>query len=670
MFKSTLGLGLGSTKKSDLNQYLKTLEKKNKEVQRRFSVTETDVKIIKTDDGGGESVKADTEEDSDLLSIQKEFEDEFDSPYIKKKDDRRPSAVDEIPSEVPFISSLAAPRSSSGAGAGAALTSFMKYDRKWRGGKEGAKVSVKIESDTESEPVITDNSAPLKIAEELEGKIFPQRRRRKSSGSTSLAKQGLSPSPRSKSAKSEGRSRLKLSVGGLSGRNRNISNESQPTPIPTMSEMSEPFLSPRSPLMDILNVRDISEVIDEVIEDVDVDKGQAESDQEESVGRRLSDLIIDNIELQRVVVPEQRNVPERKQEKESNPFHFNSTKLKSFDKSDSEPKKAAKKPSESNKKRNEIMDSISNSVIDDPIEVEDNRQDESSDEETLKEEVQEKKPRRKWNLDPPEASQPPVFNFARPSLPQESSFESSCYYCRNVCARHQSLIMTEHQDQGRPVHVTDLGRSGPRETVKKQPPSQDVGVQVGKSTIHHYLFDPTEDAVFDDTFYQPRYSGLGLSEGRMDLATGSIIDLMKRQLEMAEHQMRSQKTLYRSFCKSLEKSQQRKTEQEGGEEKVLFGRSKRPEKLTFEEALRQVKEEMKQQKRELRSMSKSVSKKKSRGDKSAKSSKESGQHEPSIIQSELSIQSISENIENYENDFEDEESEIHTETFNSKATST
>ena len=65
----------------------------------------------------------------------------------------------------------------------------MKYDRKWRGGKEpGPKVSVKIESDTESEPVITDNSAPLKIAEELEGKIFPPRRRRKSSGSTSATK--------------------------------------------------------------------------------------------------------------------------------------------------------------------------------------------------------------------------------------------------------------------------------------------------------------------------------------------------------------------------------------------------------------------------------------------------------------------------------------------------
>ena len=53
---------------------------------------------------------------------------------------------------------------------GNALNSFMKYDKKWRGGKEGGpKVSVKVESDTESEPAITENSncSPLKIAEEL-----------------------------------------------------------------------------------------------------------------------------------------------------------------------------------------------------------------------------------------------------------------------------------------------------------------------------------------------------------------------------------------------------------------------------------------------------------------------------------------------------------------------
>ena len=90
MFKSTLGLGLGSAKKSDLNAYLKTLEKKNKEVQRRHShVDDEDVENV-----NAENVPS--EEDSDLLSIQKEFEDEFDSPFIKKKVERRQSAIDEV----------------------------------------------------------------------------------------------------------------------------------------------------------------------------------------------------------------------------------------------------------------------------------------------------------------------------------------------------------------------------------------------------------------------------------------------------------------------------------------------------------------------------------------------------------------------------------------------
>ena len=50
----------------------------------------------------------------------------------------------------------------------------MKYDKKWMG---GAKVASKVESDTESEHVITEDSphSPVKIAEELEEKTFPQR---------------------------------------------------------------------------------------------------------------------------------------------------------------------------------------------------------------------------------------------------------------------------------------------------------------------------------------------------------------------------------------------------------------------------------------------------------------------------------------------------------------
>ena len=127
------------------------------------------------------------------------------------------------------------------------------------------KVSVKIESDTESEPVITENSpgSPIKIAEELDKKTFLQhhRRRRKSSGSTSATKAAAagSPSPRSKSA-SGARSRLKLSVGSGRASVSPTGTAHAHTPILTAT-LSE--VSPRSPLFDIANVRDISEVLEE-----------------------------------------------------------------------------------------------------------------------------------------------------------------------------------------------------------------------------------------------------------------------------------------------------------------------------------------------------------------------------------------------------------------------
>ena len=92
MYKSTLGLGLGSAKKSDLNVYLKTLEKKNKEVQRKFSSPGVEGAAIEE----AEKSRVDTEDDSDLLSIKKEFEEEFDSPFIKKTVERRQSAIDEV----------------------------------------------------------------------------------------------------------------------------------------------------------------------------------------------------------------------------------------------------------------------------------------------------------------------------------------------------------------------------------------------------------------------------------------------------------------------------------------------------------------------------------------------------------------------------------------------
>ena len=60
---------------------------------------------------------------------------------------------------------------------------------------------------------------------------------------------------------------------------------------------------------------------------------------------------------------------------------------------------------------------------------------------------------------------------------------------------HRHLVAAGHaphegrggaQVQGRAVDKVEA-----RETVE-------VGVQAGKSTLHHYLFDPTQDAVFEE----------------------------------------------------------------------------------------------------------------------------------------------------------------------------
>ena len=193
----------------------------------------------------------------------------------------------------------------------------MKYDKKWRGG-----VSVKVETDTESEPVITEENSgasPVKIAEELEKKTFTQQRRRRQSSSGSAKMTGLTPSPRARSGKSE--SRLKVSVGH--GRRASVSPPGTghtPIPTATLSEMSEAFLSPRSPLFDIANVLDISEVLEE--EDLEPihNKSKSITDEEESSeddrSRRLSDLIIDSIDLQKNVEANQEAVKNIKLEQE------------------------------------------------------------------------------------------------------------------------------------------------------------------------------------------------------------------------------------------------------------------------------------------------------------------------------------------------------------------
>ena len=467
---------------------------------------------------------------------------------------------------------------------------------------------------------------------------------------------------------------------------RKVSHDSQPTPIPTVSEMSEAGLSPRSPLLEVLNVRDVSEVISEVMSELESENEDVDTDtkQDSGASHDLSDQIITKAEQQKSISnidesifqfqkqenksseSEQKKVTKIK-EKKANPFHFNTSKTRSFEQSNSEPKKVEVKNggSLSNKKRNEILESKSSSLMEN-VEAKEIRKEiptdiESSDSETLKEEVEEKKPRKKWQK---EAQ--PIIKFKQQPVQQDSSLEGSCYYCRNVCERHQSLIMPECRQD------TD------KKNKTKNAETSDIAVQVGKSTIHHYLFDPTQDAIFDSTF-QPSYQRTtGLST---EAAANSIIQLMKKQLELTEHHMRSQKELYRSYCKTLEKTQQAKSKRPENKEKVLFGRSERPKKLTFEEALKMVKDEMAQQEEDVHQISKSFistqsSKKESKKSKTSRSGLSSKESEPKFVNTvthkinkqtpkhkDSIVESIEEEINNteYEMDFENE-SEVRTET--------
>ena len=323
-------------------------------------------------------------------------------------------------------------------------------------------MSVKIESDTESEPVITENSpgSPIKIAEELDKKTFLQhhRRRRKSSGSTSATKAAAagSPSPRSKSA-SGARSRLKLSVGSGRASVSPTGTAHAHTPILTAT-LSE--VSPRSPLFDIANVRDISEVLEEdtISEDQPpaAEAAEEESPSSAPASRRLSELILSSVHIQKQQLgnsapgdgdSSHEDSVALPKPKPKNPFHFNSSKLKSSDKSDSEPKKPVTKARGSNKKRSEILETVSNSVQAELAEPPPNiAQSDSSDSETLREEVPgsavpgpgpgARRPRKKWQLGPA-VPRPAVL--ARPPpvcQTQLSSVESGgCYYCRQVRPR-------------------------------------------------------------------------------------------------------------------------------------------------------------------------------------------------------------------------------------------
>ena len=487
-----------------------------------------------------------------------------------------------------------------------------------------------------------------------------RRRRKSSTGSSLAAGPGLTPSPRA-----AGRPRLRVSLAGPSRRTSG-DGATTATPLPpTLSELSEAgrTLSPRSPLYEILNVREISEVLDEV----ESDKEEEQQD-EELASHRLSDLIITQAELNKNASNLEKTGANSKQGK--NPFHFSSSRL-SMEKSDSEPKKnQTKKTIASNKKRKEILESKSNSVsVVEEVQygseaqaatvVTDQNKDADGDEEdTLKEEVENevmRKPRRRWERG---GESEPVRQWTMMREPSQES--AGCYYCRTVCPRHQPLLLPPRTAEQEGVARGGEGVARGGEGVVgsgegAQPVCSEAGVQAGRPAVHHYLFDPTADALFDSG------CGVGLRPGGQGGPGDSVMSLLRRQLEFTEQQLRSQQQLYRSFCRALEQSTSKPASQG---DRILFGRTERPKKLTFDEALKIVKREMREEEEARRGRPRSAgtgkhsSKTGSKRNISRKSKMGVEKNEDDSI-----CESIKEEIENanYEMDFEND-SEIPTET--------
>lgn len=56
----------------------------------------------------------------------------------------------------------------------------------------------------------------------------------------------------------------------------------------------------------------------------------------------------------------------------------------------------------------------------------------------------------------------------------------------------------------------------------------------GKTTLHHYLFDPTADAVFQP----PLGSRVWTNQLTESAEGGAILNLMRKQLDLTEHSLR------------------------------------------------------------------------------------------------------------------------------------
>eukprot|EP00088_Acartia_fossae_P068354 TRINITY_DN8659_c0_g1_i3.p1 TRINITY_DN8659_c0_g1~~TRINITY_DN8659_c0_g1_i3.p1 ORF type:complete len:223 (+),score=49.32 TRINITY_DN8659_c0_g1_i3:1-669(+) len=122
------------------------------------------------------------------------------------------------------------------------------------------------------------------------------------------------------------------------------------------------------------------------------------------------------------------------------------------------------------------------------------------------------------------------------------------------------------------------------------------------------MFNLAGDQLLMDDLNTPLYTPGVMNQETVAIAEKSILNLMKSQLNLTEKHLRMQHAMYKKYCQSLNLNMRQKKKPKS-EEKILYGKTKRREKLTYSQAVKLVQEEMKLEQRELDDLQKSLTQK-------------------------------------------------------------
>lgn len=716
--KPSLGLGtkLGSgiaSNKSDLNSYLKSLTKKQKDVQRKYDRSGSATELDAGGGGGGDNA---TEDDSDLASLAKEFakEEIQDSPFLKRRDSAASMATDTasrkqsttastpLPEQdAPFITSLVKkknapppPQQTS-----SALESFMKFDRKY-GVKGNTLAAAAAKTDSETEPEVSEEAVtPSKIASVLEEKV--RSRRSSNAGSISrksgsrrasvMAASDASPSPSKSLSRIQQKSRgkhLKLAMPSSAALSPIFTPESARLTASEVSELPSATGSAagrnsgfdrsavESPsAISHLHIMGIEELeMPEIVEEAEEEneaKTAASSQSPTSSGEETlkedDDTIAKSPKIEKPLprVPQFRG---QQGEPQAVPTISRTTEKGSKSKEEgdkrSRRRRNGKMKPEPEPESEDLSDESSGTFSSSPPRR--HRHGHRRRDQVRHQRHDHHHHRRRRHRSR--------------SREDESERRPSCVYCQKLCNFHREEIANGRVRET-PQGTLPQGQVPPSGNLNfAARAKQDESVQAGASSVFpcadHYLFDPNGDILYN-AWSAAGADGIS-SRGRFATATSTsnrlpapptlaLSELMKTQLDLTENFLRAQKRLYSSYCESLQEvvaDQQQRTRRRrhhrssAGGDKIMRPRSstnRARERLSFAEAQKMVEAEMEVEGlRERDHLMRDMMGTEKVGRSDAEDEEEDAQDNPDIVE------------EVYEDDFEEggdeDNDEIETET--------